>query len=103
MGEAGASSSSKGSGLYSHGLGFLEGVILVLKFSNSGTLGTPSNGKFIWGIVKIMVPFWVPLIRPRIIIGTQKGTTILTIPHMGLRVQGLGLQAPSREVLPAWP
>ena len=33
-----------------------------------------------------MVPFWVPKIRPRIrpriIIGTQKGTIILTIPHL---------------------
>ena len=40
----------------------------------------------IWGIVKIMVPFWVPQIRPRIrpriMIGTQKGTIILTIPHL---------------------
>ena len=44
----------------------------------------------IWGIVKIMVPFWVPLIiRPRIIIGTQKGTIILTIPHMLIFVKGL--------------
>ena len=27
-------------------------------------------------------PFLGPLIRPRIIIGTQKGTIILTVPHM---------------------
>ena len=37
-------------------------------------------------VVKIMVPFWVPYIRPRIrpriIIGTQKGTIILTVPHV---------------------
>ena len=39
---------------------------------------------FCWGIVKIMVLFWVPLLRPRIrprmILGTPKGTIILTIP-----------------------
>ena len=35
-------------------------------------------------VVKIMVPFWVPQkIRCRIIIGTQKGTIILTSTHIG--------------------
>ena len=34
-----------------------------------------------WGIVKIMVPFWVPIIVRGLILGTQKGTIILTIPH----------------------
>ena len=29
-----------------------------------------------------MVPFWVPQFRPRITIGTQRGTIILTIPHV---------------------
>ena len=38
-----------------------------------------------WVVVKIMVPFWVPLnIRCRIIIGTQKGTIILTTAHIGI-------------------
>ena len=33
-------------------------------------------------VVKIMVPFWVPNIRCCIIIGTQRGTIILTTTHM---------------------
>ena len=40
-------------------------------------------GVLMWVVVKIMVPFWVPLnIRCRIIIGTQKGTIILTTTHV---------------------
>ena len=36
-----------------------------------------------------MVPLWVPLnIRGRIIIGTQKGTIILTTTHIVLRGSG---------------
>ena len=39
-----------------------------------------------WGVVKIMVLFWGTLnIRCRIIIGTQKGAIILTIPNVGFR------------------
>ena len=49
-----------------------------------GAIGTVLLSiQIIWGIVKIMVPFWVPKIRPRIIIGTQKGTIISTVPHIG--------------------
>ena len=33
-----------------------------------------------------MVPFWVLLIRPRIIIGTPKRTRILTIPQVTLQL-----------------
>ena len=35
-----------------------------------------------WGIVKIMVPFWVPIIIRGLIEGTQKGTIVLTIPQV---------------------
>ena len=39
----------------------------------------------IWVVVKIKVPFWGTLSnRCRIIIGTQKGTIILTTTHMAL-------------------
>ena len=37
-----------------------------------------------WRIVKIMVPFWVPIIIRGLIEGTQKGTIILTIPQVYL-------------------
>ena len=47
-------------------------------------------------IVKIMVPFWVPIIVRGLILGTQKGTIILTIPHI-LRAQGLWLLPRSIE------
>ena len=42
-----------------------------------------SNSDIIWVVVKIMVPFLGTLnIRCPIIIGIQKGTTILTTTHM---------------------
>ena len=37
----------------------------------------------IWVVVKIMVPFWFPIIIPDIG-GTQKGIIILTTTHLGL-------------------
>ena len=40
--------------------------------------------RYMWVVIKIMVPFWGTLnIRGRIIIGTQKGTIILTTTHCG--------------------
>ena len=40
----------------------------------------------IWVVVKIRVPFWGTLnIRCRNIIGTPKGTIILTTTHVGVR------------------
>ena len=40
----------------------------------------------IWVVVKIMVPFLGTLnIRGRIIVGTQKGTIILTTTHMRVK------------------
>ena len=45
-------------------------------------MGTPN--RYIptrWVVVKIMVPFGTLNIRCRIIIGTQKGTIILTTTH----------------------
>ena len=36
-----------------------------------------------WVVVKIMVPFWVPIIiRHLLLSGTQKGTLILTTTHV---------------------
>ena len=58
-------------------------VLSILPGGGNGHDGTlRDNRVLLWGIVKIIVPFWVPLIRPRILIGTQKGTIILTIPHI---------------------
>ena len=37
---------------------------------------------YTWGIVKIMVPFLGPYYNTGPNLGTQKGTIILTIPHM---------------------
>ena len=43
----------------------------------------------IWVVVKIMVLFWCTLnIRGRIIIGTQKGTIMLTSTHLGVNLRG---------------
>ena len=40
---------------------------------------------YIWVVVKIMVPFWVPIIiRHPILMVPQKGTIILTTTHIGI-------------------
>ena len=53
------------------------------------------------GVYSGLSKLWslLPRIRPRIIIGTQKGTIILTIPHIGMMEKkmettmwGLGLR-----------
>ena len=43
----------------------------------------------IWVVLKIMVPFWIPIVMtaPNIQ-GTQKGTIILTIPHLCIKARG---------------
>ena len=59
-------------------------------FSKGGTIAKSTADsvvpwQYIWVVVKIRVPFWVPYIRCRIILGTQKGTLILTTTHLQLR------------------
>ena len=45
----------------------------------------------IWVVVKIMVPFWIPIIiRPLIFRVPKKGTIILTTTHLGFRGSGPG-------------
>ena len=47
----------------------------------------------VWVVVKIVVPFWIPIIiRHLIFKGTQRGTIILTTIQIGSRVEGLGLR-----------
>ena len=48
----------------------------------SASPGADRMLRYLWGIVKIMVPFWVPIILRGLIWGTQKGTIILTIPPL---------------------
>ena len=63
-------------------------VILGLHWGSMGDNGKENGnyysiiGIILWWLSKLWVPFWVPYIRPRIIIGTQKGTIILKVPHV---------------------
>ena len=91
---------SKPSVLRAYGLGFTgsasRGIpVAPIRSANWLAAGSPQafgprndrRGRVYWGciwvLVKIMVPCWdTRNIRCRIIIGIQKGTTILTTTHM---------------------
>ena len=51
--------------------------------------GKVSSHENYWVVVKIRVPFWGTLNNKcLIVLGTQKGTLILTTPHKGARRLG---------------
>ena len=55
----------------------------TLSYFRKKTRGLVSG--VIWVVVKIMVPFWIPIIiRPLIFRVLQKGTIILTTTHIGI-------------------
>ena len=63
----------------------------------------------IWLVVKIMVPFWIPIIIRHLIFRVpKKGTKVLTTTHLGLSLHGPqaeehGLPAALRMMCPKGP